>query len=68
MDPKYKVPRPAEIAAKAVEASNRIKQQEHEEDYQKSIVAITKQLLEVEGHDMRNTMKDQIRQWFIECR
>ncbi|XP_053286785.1 dynein regulatory complex protein 11 [Pleuronectes platessa] len=68
MDPKYKVPRPAEIAVKATEACNRIKQQEHEEDYQKSIVAITKQLLDVEGHDMSNTMKDQIRQWFIECR
>ncbi|XP_035031635.2 dynein regulatory complex protein 11 [Hippoglossus stenolepis] len=68
MDPKYKVPRPAEIAAKATEACNRIKQQEHEEDYQKSIVAISKQLLDVEGHDMSNTMKDQIRQWFIECR
>ncbi|CAB1444708.1 unnamed protein product [Pleuronectes platessa] len=68
MDPKYKVPRPAEIAVKATEACNQIKQQEHEEDYQKSIVAITKQLLDVEGHDMSNTMKDQIRQWFIECR
>ncbi|XP_035032932.2 dynein regulatory complex protein 11-like [Hippoglossus stenolepis] len=68
MDPKYKVPSSAEIGARATEVFNWNRQQEHEEDYQKAIVAITKQLLDVEGHDMSNTMKDQIRQWFIECR
>ncbi|XP_069378088.1 dynein regulatory complex protein 11-like [Paralichthys olivaceus] len=68
MDPKYQVPRPAEITIKATEARTRLKQQEHEEDYQNSIVAITKQLRDVEGHDMSNTTKAQIRQWFFECR
>uniref|UniRef100_A0A4W6FG33 Zgc:153738 n=1 Tax=Lates calcarifer TaxID=8187 RepID=A0A4W6FG33_LATCA len=56
------------FAAQASEASMRIKQEEHEEDYQKSIVAVTKQLRDVEGHDISKTMKEQIRQWFIECR
>ncbi|XP_039985619.1 dynein regulatory complex protein 11 isoform X3 [Xiphias gladius] len=68
MDPKYQVTCPAEITAWASEACTRIKQEEHEEDYQRSIVAVTKQLRDVEGHDMSKTMKDQIRQWFIECR
>uniref|UniRef100_A0A4W6FHI7 Zgc:153738 n=1 Tax=Lates calcarifer TaxID=8187 RepID=A0A4W6FHI7_LATCA len=62
------MPCPAEVAAQASEASMRIKQEEHEEDYQKSIVAVTKQLRDVEGHDISKTMKEQIRQWFIECR
>ncbi|XP_035508639.1 dynein regulatory complex protein 11 [Morone saxatilis] len=68
MDPKYKLPCPAEITAKANDACTRIKQEEYDEDYQKSVVAITNQLRDVEGHDISKTMKDQIRQWFIECR
>uniref|UniRef100_A0A8C8MMU9 ATPase AAA-type core domain-containing protein n=1 Tax=Oncorhynchus tshawytscha TaxID=74940 RepID=A0A8C8MMU9_ONCTS len=65
--PRHTQPCPAITAALANEARRRGKQEEHEEDYQKSIVAITDKLREVEGPDMRETMKDQIRQWFIEC-
>lgn len=68
MDPKYQVPRPAEITAQANEVCARNKQREYNDDYQKSLVAVTKQLRDVEGHDMSKTMKEQIRQWFIECR
>ncbi|XP_070688696.1 dynein regulatory complex protein 11 [Pempheris klunzingeri] len=68
MDPKYQVPCSAEITARASEGCTQLKQEEHEEDYQKSVVAVTNQLRDVEGHDMSKTMKDQIRQWFIECR
>lgn len=68
MDPKYLERRPAEITAQATQAYTRIKQEEHEEDFQRSTEAITKQLQDVEAHDMSKTMKDQIRQWFIECR
>ncbi|XP_044056218.1 dynein regulatory complex protein 11 isoform X2 [Siniperca chuatsi] len=68
MDPKYQVPCPAEINVQASEACTRIKQEEHNEDYLKSVVAVTNQLRDVEGHDISKTMKDQIRQWFIECR
>ncbi|XP_026201035.1 dynein regulatory complex protein 11 isoform X2 [Anabas testudineus] len=68
MDPKYRVPCPAETTAQANEASTRIKQEEYDEDYQKSIVAVTNQLRDVEGHDMSKTMKEQIRQWFVDCR
>lgn len=68
MDPKYQVLRPAEINAQASEACTRVKQEEHEEAYQKSIVVVTNQLREMEGHDMSKTLKEQIRQWFLECR
>ncbi|XP_058483919.1 dynein regulatory complex protein 11-like [Solea solea] len=56
-----------EIIAQTNEACTRIKQQEHEEDYQESIAAITKELQD-KGPDMSNSMKDQIRQWFLNCR
>lgn len=68
MDPKYKVPLPAEITAQAIEVSLRIKQEEYEDDYQKSVVAVTNKIRDVEGDDISKTMKDQIQQWFIECR
>ncbi|XP_059197421.1 dynein regulatory complex protein 11 [Centropristis striata] len=68
VDPKYQVPCPAEITAQASEACTRIKQEEYKEDYEKSVVATTNQLRDVEGHDMSKTMKEQIRHWFIDCR
>ncbi|XP_062308782.1 dynein regulatory complex protein 11 isoform X3 [Osmerus eperlanus] len=67
LDQSHTQPYPAKAAALANQSYRRAKQKEHEEDYQKSIVTITKKLREVEGPDMRETMKDQIRQWFIEC-
>lgn len=60
-------PFPGAVAVEATEASRRTTQEEHEEDYQKSLISITSSLRELEGPDMRETMKDQIRQWFIEC-
>ncbi|CAK6958064.1 dynein regulatory complex protein 11 [Scomber scombrus] len=68
MDPKYQVPCPAEITTQGIEACTRTKQEDYEEDYLKSLVAVTNQLRVVEGHDISKTMKEQIRQWFIECR
>ncbi|XP_008328814.1 dynein regulatory complex protein 11 [Cynoglossus semilaevis] len=68
MHPRHQVPCPAEIAAQATAACTRLTQQEHEEDFQKSVVTVAKQLRDVEGHDMSEKMKTQIRQWFIECR
>ncbi|XP_063057574.1 dynein regulatory complex protein 11 [Engraulis encrasicolus] len=48
-------------------AQRRQKQSQHEEDYQKAIVTITDKLRDLEGPDIKETMKEQIRQWFIEC-
>uniref|UniRef100_A0AAR2M1E6 AAA+ ATPase domain-containing protein n=1 Tax=Pygocentrus nattereri TaxID=42514 RepID=A0AAR2M1E6_PYGNA len=58
---------PAALVAEATKTCRRTKQEEHEEDYQKSLISITNSLRELEGPNMTETMKDQIRQWFIEC-
>ncbi|XP_072536868.1 dynein regulatory complex protein 11 isoform X2 [Salminus brasiliensis] len=65
----HDLPRPctAAVVAEDTKSRRRTKQEEHEEDYQKSVISITNSLREVEGPDMKETMKDQIRQWFIEC-
>ncbi|XP_077439775.1 dynein regulatory complex protein 11 [Vanacampus margaritifer] len=66
--PKYQAPCEAIIAAHANEDAVRKRQKEHEDDYQKTVLEIASQLLEVEGQDIANNMKEQIRQWFLECR
>ncbi|KAL2089973.1 hypothetical protein ACEWY4_014661 [Coilia grayii] len=49
------------------QAQRRQKQSEYEEDYQTAIITITDKIRDLEGPDIKETMKDQIRQWFIEC-
>ncbi|XP_050972934.1 dynein regulatory complex protein 11 isoform X2 [Labeo rohita] len=68
MDPKLSNQSQNELDVLNNEANRRIRQEEHEDDYQKSIGSVIHQLREVEGPEMKETMKDQIRQWFIECR
>ncbi|XP_077079719.1 dynein regulatory complex protein 11-like isoform X3 [Siphateles boraxobius] len=68
MDPKLSYPSQNELAAQNNKANRRTRQEEHEDDYQKSIGSVIYQLRDVEGPEMKETMKDQIRQWFIECR
>ncbi|XP_066201272.1 dynein regulatory complex protein 11 isoform X1 [Saccopteryx leptura] len=40
----------------------------HEEDYREALVTVTDDLRAVEGPDIQETLRDQIRRWFIECR
>ncbi|XP_057212468.1 dynein regulatory complex protein 11 [Triplophysa rosa] len=68
MDPKLPNPSPLKLATQNNEANRRLRQEEHEDDYHKSISSVIYQIREVEGPEMKETMKDQIRQWFIECR
>lgn len=68
MDPKYQKPLPSEITAQENEDKTRLTREEYEEDYQKTVKSLIKQLKDVEGLDISKTMKDQIRQWFLECR
>ncbi len=68
MDPKLSYPSQTELDALNSGANRRTRQEDHEDDYQKSIGSVIYQLREVEGPEMKETMKDQIRQWFIECR
>lgn len=60
-------PRSYAAAVYGNKARRRQKQREHEEDYQKAITDATHEIRNLEGPDIKQTMKDQIRQWFIEC-
>ncbi|XP_053899886.1 dynein regulatory complex protein 11 isoform X1 [Malaclemys terrapin pileata] len=40
----------------------------HETEYKKALVSIKTHLREMEGPDIKESLQDQIRQWFIECR
>nr|XP_055024991.1 dynein regulatory complex protein 11 isoform X1 [Misgurnus anguillicaudatus] len=68
MDPKLSYPSPMTLTVQNNEANRRIRQEDHEEDYQKSIGSVIYQLREVEGPEIKEAMKNQIRQWFLECR
>ncbi|XP_060088415.1 dynein regulatory complex protein 11 [Heteronotia binoei] len=43
-------------------------QEMHESDYQSALVSIKERVKEIEGPDIKESLQDQIRQWFIECR
>ncbi|XP_073489747.1 dynein regulatory complex protein 11 [Aquarana catesbeiana] len=43
-------------------------QEQHEANFQHALVQIKDTIRETEGLDMKETLQDQIRQWFIECR
>lgn len=68
MHPDYLALQPVETAALAIKEATRVKQAENYDDYLKSIEAVTKHLREVESKDMSDALRDQIRQWFLECR
>lgn len=50
------------------EGARRTTQDMHETEYQQALVTIKEKIRDNEGPDMKETMQDQIRQWFIECR
>ncbi|XP_030065024.1 dynein regulatory complex protein 11 [Microcaecilia unicolor] len=43
-------------------------QEDHEIEYQQALVQIKDTLKEIEGPDIKGSLQDVIRQWFIECR
>uniref|UniRef100_G3TMG1 IQ motif containing with AAA domain 1 like n=1 Tax=Loxodonta africana TaxID=9785 RepID=G3TMG1_LOXAF len=45
----------------------RLRQMEKEEEFQLAMTQTHDSLMEIEGPDMKEKMKEQIRQWFIEC-
>lgn len=67
MKPGLAQPCPAVVLEEDKKAVKRNKQEEHKEDYHKALISISEMLRETEGPDMKEMMKDQIRQWFIEC-
>ena len=50
------------------EGTRRVTQEMHEQEYQQALVTVKDKIRESEGPDVKETMMDQIRQWFIECR
>uniref|UniRef100_A0A8C8S8W7 IQ motif containing with AAA domain 1 like n=1 Tax=Pelusios castaneus TaxID=367368 RepID=A0A8C8S8W7_9SAUR len=44
-----------------------LRQAEYEAEYQQALESIREGVYEMEGPDMREEMKEQLRQWFIEC-
>ncbi|XP_036425688.1 dynein regulatory complex protein 11 [Colossoma macropomum] len=59
---------PAHQRAKQVESSRRQVQEDHETEYQQALVTIKESVRLVDGPDIKETMQEQIRQWFLECR
>ncbi|KAA0713778.1 IQ and AAA domain-containing protein 1 [Triplophysa tibetana] len=68
MNPILPNPSTLKLAVQNNEANRRMRQEEYEDDYQKSTSSVTELLWQLEGQEMKDIMKDQIRQWFIECR
>uniref|UniRef100_A0AA85KA81 Uncharacterized protein n=1 Tax=Trichobilharzia regenti TaxID=157069 RepID=A0AA85KA81_TRIRE len=54
--------------ADRVDAVRRVTQNIYEQEYQQALVKVKEKIRDTEGPDMRETMRDQMRQWFIECR
>ena len=50
------------------EGDRRLTQERHEEEFQQALITVKDKIRDGEGPDMKETMQDQIRQWFIECR
>uniref|UniRef100_A0A8C8VPN6 IQ motif containing with AAA domain 1 n=1 Tax=Pelusios castaneus TaxID=367368 RepID=A0A8C8VPN6_9SAUR len=56
------------VRAQNVEAKRCEVQRKHESEYQEALVSIKSHLREMEGLDIKESLQEQIRQWFIECR
>uniref|UniRef100_A0A670J961 IQ motif containing with AAA domain 1 like n=1 Tax=Podarcis muralis TaxID=64176 RepID=A0A670J961_PODMU len=61
-------PTPAMIRAQLGEELRRMRQADYEAEYQVALDNIRDTIYEVEGPSMCEALKDQLRQWFIECR
>ncbi|KAM4602204.1 dynein regulatory complex protein 11 [Polymixia lowei] len=58
----------AELRARQVESSRRLVQEQNEAEYQMALLNVKESVRVVDGTDMRETLQEQIRQWFVECR
>nr|XP_015214021.1 PREDICTED: IQ and AAA domain-containing protein 1 isoform X2 [Lepisosteus oculatus] len=58
----------AQLRVRQVESARRLVQEEHEAQYQEALSSIKEAVRDVEGPDVKETLQEHIRQWFIECR
>ncbi|XP_075440584.1 IQ and AAA domain-containing protein 1-like [Ascaphus truei] len=56
------------IRALVMEEIRRVQRREHEAGYQQALRKAHDELHRTQGPDMKETLRDQIRQWLIECR
>ncbi|XP_058257869.1 dynein regulatory complex protein 11 isoform X2 [Hemibagrus wyckioides] len=68
IDPQLSTPSPAQQRAKHVESSRHQMQDQHEAEYQQALITIKESVRLMDGPDIKETLQDQIRQWFLECR
>ncbi|XP_062854166.1 dynein regulatory complex protein 11 [Trichomycterus rosablanca] len=68
MPPQHPAPSPAQQQAQHTEISRQNIQEKHEAEYQQALITIKESVHKVEGLDIKETLQDQIRQWFLECR
>ncbi|XP_078100268.1 dynein regulatory complex protein 11-like [Sander vitreus] len=61
-------PGPACLRARRASPSLSLIQDQEEEEYRRAHLRLKRSLLDVEGTEIRETLQDQIRQWFLECR
>ncbi|XP_067890711.1 dynein regulatory complex protein 11 isoform X2 [Heterodontus francisci] len=66
--PNFQKPSSAQLQAQKIALQRNVVQEVHEVEYQEALVTIKKQVQAVEGPDIQETLQEQIRQWFIECR
>lgn len=68
MDRQLPTPSRAQQRAKHVESNRHQVQEQHEAEYQQALITIKESVRLVDGPDIKETLQDQIRQWFLECR
>ncbi|XP_048366495.1 IQ and AAA domain-containing protein 1-like [Sphaerodactylus townsendi] len=68
LEPQAAVTAPATLRAQLGEEFRRLRQADYETEYRQALDSIRDSVYEVEGPSMREEMKAQLRQWFIECR
>ncbi|MGH0123974.1 UNVERIFIED_CONTAM: hypothetical protein FKN15_009486, partial [Acipenser sinensis] len=57
----------ARLQAQQVESARHVVQEEHEVEFQHALVSIRETIHSLEGPDIKESLQEQIRQWFIEC-
>ncbi|XP_053115050.1 IQ and AAA domain-containing protein 1-like isoform X3 [Hemicordylus capensis] len=67
LEPQLMGPTPATIRAQLGEEFRRMRQADYEAEYQEALDNVRDTLYEMEGPSMREELKEQLRQWFIEC-
>lgn len=61
------MPNATKIARK-IESQRRVLQYMHQNEYEQALVKLKEQIRLSEGSNMQERMKEQLRQWFLQCR